>query len=163
MRLPATPVNRKLQLLVPAAMCGSNPSANTRAGGTTTPPMPIDPIRAPATRAMALRASTVSNVTAAFSGNGKSSAPSQPRYRLASAASGTPGREPVEPGGSVGVSRERGVIRVVDWLEPFIVHAVAGRDEREVAEPRVGFRPVPVLRAGRHAHDGAGRHADRRF
>src|SRR5690606_30658188 len=135
MRLPATPVYRKLQLLVRAAMCGSNPCASSGAGGTAPPPPPTDAICSTPTRATGLRASTVSNVTAAFSGNGKSSAPSQPRYRLASAASG-----------SVGVSRKRGVIRVVDWLEPFIAHAVAGRDEREVAEPRVGFRPVPVLR-----------------
>ncbi len=48
------------------------------------------------------------------------------------------------------VLRQLPVRLVGDLLEPFVGDVLAGDDECDVGEPRVGLRAVPVLGAGRH-------------
>ena len=53
-----------------------------------------------------------------------------------------------------------GVCRVIDGLQPFAASAFAGDFHREMLEPAVGSRAVPVFHPGRYIHGVAGLHPD---
>jgi hypothetical protein len=58
--VPTTPVKRKLQMLVAIARWRSRPPTYVRIGGSSTPPMPTQPIRTPTIRAETNSVRTVS-------------------------------------------------------------------------------------------------------